>query len=101
MAKHLKKHADGSAHGYTNDANPFNDTNVSERFVWGKKIEKQLREGADVREMTSKAERVRQEDRLVRLQHAPLMPGRLSFACQVLGISSVPAEPACCPVRGR
>jgi hypothetical protein len=68
VAKHLKKHADGSAHGYTNDANPFNDTNVSERFVWGKKIEKQLREGADVREMTSKAERVRQEDRLVRLQ---------------------------------
>jgi len=66
VAKHLKKHADGSAHGYTNDANPFGDTNVSERFVWGKKLEKQLREGADVREMTSKAEKQRQEDRFVR-----------------------------------
>lgn len=56
----------GSAgHGYTDAENPFGDTNVTERFVWGKKIEKQLQEGADVRELTSKAERKRQEERLV------------------------------------
>ena len=67
MAKHLKKHADGATgHGYTDEANRFNDANVTERFVWAKKLEKQLREGADVRELTSKAERQRQEERLVR-----------------------------------
>lgn len=67
VAKHLKKHADGATgHGYTDEANRFNDANVTERFVWGKKIEKQLREGADVRDLTSKAERQRQEERLVR-----------------------------------
>lgn len=62
--KNLEK-GGAAGHGYTDAENPFGDAKVSERFVWGKKIEKQLQEGADVRELTSKAERKRQEERLV------------------------------------
>lgn len=64
VMKNLEK-GGAAGHGYTNSENPFRDAKVSERFVWGKKIEKQLQEGADVRDLTSKAERKRQEERLV------------------------------------
>ena len=64
VTKHLQKAA-ATGHGYTNAENPFGDANVTQRFVWGKKIEKQLHEGADVRELTAKAERERQVERLV------------------------------------
>jgi hypothetical protein len=64
VTKHLQKAA-ATGHGYTNSENPFGDANVTQRFVWGKKIEKQLQEGADVRELTAKAERERQLERLV------------------------------------
>jgi hypothetical protein len=64
VTKHLKKHST-TGHGYAEAENPFGDANLSDRFVWGKKIEKQLREGADVRELTAKAERERQLERLV------------------------------------
>eukprot|EP00884_Botryococcus_braunii_P020423 jgi/Botrbrau1/7064/Bobra.0165s0087.1 len=67
VTKHLKKHAT-IGHGYVDTENPFNDANLSERFVWGKKIEKQLREGADVRELTARAERERQLERLKEIE---------------------------------
>ncbi len=63
--KNLEK-GGASGHGYTDAENPFGDAKVTERFVWGKKIEKQLQDGADVRELTSKAESRRQQERLVR-----------------------------------
>lgn len=82
----------GSIAGYTNDSNPFGDPNLTQRcvllchlatarhferltaaspasshsFVWHKKLEKQLVEGADPRELTQKAERQRQAEREVR-----------------------------------
>ena len=65
VTKHLQKAA-GTGHGYTNTENPFGDANLTQRFVWGKKIEKQIHEGADVRDLTAKAERERQLERLVR-----------------------------------
>ena len=65
VTRHLQKSAAGG-HGYTNAENPFGDANVTQRFVWGKKIEKQLQEGADVRDLTARAERERQVERLVR-----------------------------------
>ncbi|BDA46670.1 probable cactin [Coccomyxa sp. Obi] len=71
MAKKVMKNLEkggAAGHGYTNAENPFGDAKVSERFVWGKKIEKQLQEGADVRELTSKAERKRQEERLAEIE---------------------------------
>ena len=65
VTRHLQRSAAGG-HGYTNAENPFGDANVTQRFVWGKKIEKQLQEGADVRDLTARAERERQVERLVR-----------------------------------
>lgn len=53
---------------YTNDDNPFGDEKISERFVWGKKIEKQLEEGADVRELAAKAEQRRQRERIEEIE---------------------------------
>lgn len=50
---------------YTDEANPFGDPNFSKPFVWGKKIEKQIAEGVDVREMSAKAEAKRHQSRLV------------------------------------
>lgn len=50
---------------YTDNDNPFGDSNLTERFVWGKKIERELASGRDVREMTAKAEMRRQAERLV------------------------------------
>ena len=66
VTRHLQKSAAATGHGYTNAENPFGDANVTQRFVWGKKIEKQLQEGADVRDLTAKAEKERQLERLVR-----------------------------------
>lgn len=63
MANHLKKHSGG--HGYTDQDNPFGDSKVNERFVWGKKIEKQIQSGVDLKDLTAKAERQKQDERLV------------------------------------
>lgn len=51
---------------YTNEDNPFGDANLTDRFVWGKKITKELVGGRDVKEMTAGAEARRQAERLVR-----------------------------------
>lgn len=64
VAQHLKKHK-VTGTGYSNEDNPFGDTNLTERFVWGKKIEKEIAGGRDVRDMTAKAEMKRQAERLV------------------------------------
>lgn len=63
VQKHLKKYQD-SVPGYSNEDNIFNDPNLGERFVWKKKIEKQLDEGVPLSELGAKAEKVRQEQRL-------------------------------------
>ncbi|KAK2077408.1 hypothetical protein QBZ16_004253 [Prototheca wickerhamii] len=60
---HLKKHK-LSGSGYTDEDNPFGDQQLSQRFVWGKKIEKQLAEGASLRDMTARAELERHRERL-------------------------------------
>ena len=54
--------------GYTDEDNPFGDARLSERFVWGKKIEKQLVDGADVRDLTAKAEQRRQNERMEEIE---------------------------------
>ena len=38
---------------------------AEQKFVWGKKIEKQIQEGADLKELGPEAERRRHEERLV------------------------------------
>ena len=77
--KNLEK-GGASGHGYTDAENPFGDAKVTERFVWGKKIEKQLQDGADVRDLTSKAEAKRQQERLVRL-YLRMCPACLFWTC--------------------
>lgn len=72
VAQHLKKHR-VTGIDYTNEDNPFGDANLTERFVWGKKIEKEIVSGRDVRDMTAKAEARRQAERLVR---GPCRPAR-------------------------
>ena len=52
--------------GYTDEDNPFGDANLTERFVWGKKIEREIGKGRDVRDLTAAAESRRQAERLVR-----------------------------------
>jgi hypothetical protein len=64
VGEHLRKHK-VTGTGYTNEDNPFGDTNLTERFVWGKKLQKEIAGGRDVREMTAKAEMARQAERLV------------------------------------
>ena len=73
VTKHLQKHAAGGErgdeegggaagpsntnhhHGYLDDDNPFNDASLSTRFGWGKKIEREIREGGDAASMTARA----------------------------------------------
>ena len=82
VTKHLQKHAagvqadeDGGAdgaggaskqqqhHGYLDDDNPFNDAALSSRFVWGKKIEREIRGGGDAAAMTARAAAQRAAER--------------------------------------
>lgn len=78
--------------GYTNETNPFGDANLTQRcaarrlppspcspsrsFVWHKKLEKQILEGVDPKELGLKAERQRQSEREARppSPHALLPP---------------------------
>lgn len=68
VERHLKKHGGLGGFGYTDEDNPFGDARLSERFVWGKKIEKQLVDGADVKDLTAKAEQRRQNDRMEEIE---------------------------------
>ena len=84
VASHLKKHSGG--HGYTDQDNPFGDSNVTERFVWGKKLEKQIQSGVDVKDLGAKAEKRRQEERLVRA-HALCALLCYTMLCMMVAIS--------------
>ena len=58
----------GEVAGYTDAENPFGDANLTERFVWHKKIEKSLMSGVDAKELGLKAERRRHEERLKEIE---------------------------------
>ena len=50
LAKKMRKHGPcdpESIAGYTNEANPWNDSNLTEQFVWGKKVDKDLSLGKE------------------------------------------------------
>lgn len=65
VAKRLKT---STVSGYSNDSNPFGDSNLTERFVWRKKIERDLTQGLDASEMSLKAERKRQKERMAEIE---------------------------------
>ncbi len=65
VAKRLKT---STVSGYSNDSNPFGDSNLTERFVWRKKIEKDLTQGLSPSEMSLEAERRRQKERMAEIE---------------------------------
>ena len=63
VSEHLKKHGSHTASGYRDTDNPFNDEKISERFVWGKKIEKDVLGGKSIKEYSAAAHSKRDQER--------------------------------------
>ncbi|KAL5704960.1 hypothetical protein ACHQM5_023316 [Ranunculus cassubicifolius] len=59
VAKKMKK---DRFSGYSNDSNPFHDSNLNEKFVWRKKIERDVANGATLEKFSMKAEKIRQKE---------------------------------------
>ncbi|GAB2227020.1 hypothetical protein Droror1_Dr00008819 [Drosera rotundifolia] len=65
VAKKLKTQ---TVSGYSNDTNPFKDTNLNEKFVWRKKIERDVTQGVPLEAFTLKAEKKRQKERMAEIE---------------------------------
>lgn len=65
IAKKLKSQ---SVAGYSNASNPFGDSNLNEKFVWKKKIERDVAQGADLDMFSIKAEKKRQKERMAEIE---------------------------------
>ncbi|XP_072957289.1 splicing factor Cactin [Typha angustifolia] len=64
VAKKLKASA---VSGYSNDSNPFGDSNLTENFVWRKKIERDVAQGQPL-DISLKAEKKRQRERMAEIE---------------------------------
>ncbi|CAN6280957.1 unnamed protein product [Urochloa humidicola] len=64
VAKKLKANA---VSGYSNDSNPFGDPNLTENFVWRKKIERDVSQGQKV-DISVKSEKRRQQERMAEIE---------------------------------
>ncbi|XP_020257548.1 cactin isoform X1 [Asparagus officinalis] len=64
VAKKLKSQA---VSGYSNDSNPFGDSNLGETFVWRKKIERDVVQGREL-DISVKAEKKRQKERMAEIE---------------------------------
>ncbi|MQL90056.1 hypothetical protein Taro_022645 [Colocasia esculenta] len=65
VAKKLKSQA---VSGYSNDSNPFGDSNLTEKFVWRKKIERDVVQGLPLDMLSVKAEKKRQKERMAEIE---------------------------------
>ncbi|KAL5545984.1 hypothetical protein UlMin_005671 [Ulmus minor] len=65
VAKKLKSQ---KVSGYSNDSNPFGDSNLNEKFVWRKKIERDVTQGVPLDEFSMKAEKKRQKERMAEIE---------------------------------
>uniref|UniRef100_A0A1D1YC09 Splicing factor Cactin n=1 Tax=Anthurium amnicola TaxID=1678845 RepID=A0A1D1YC09_9ARAE len=65
VAKKLKSH---TVSGYSNDSNPFGDSNLTEKFVWRKKIERDVAQGQSLDMLSMKAEKKRQKERMAEIE---------------------------------
>ncbi|GAB2300639.1 hypothetical protein Dimus_034674 [Dionaea muscipula] len=65
VAKKLKSQ---TISGYSNDSNPFQDGNLTEKFVWRKKIERDVAQGVPLETFTLKAEKKRQKERMAEIE---------------------------------
>jgi hypothetical protein len=59
--------------GYTNEANPFGDSRLGEKFVWHKKNEKLKKLGLDQKKVSKAERKIIEEERLVSYNHFFLM----------------------------
>ncbi|XP_047945164.1 cactin-like [Salvia hispanica] len=67
VAKKLKLQSKDVS-GYSNDSNPFGDSNLNEKFVWRKKIEKDVSQGVPLDDFSLKAEKKRQRERKAEIE---------------------------------
>ncbi|XLU46991.1 cactin [Arachis ipaensis] len=65
VAKKLKTN---TVSGYSNDSNPFGDSNLNEKFVWRKKIERDVSHGVPIDSFSVKAEKKRQRERMAEIE---------------------------------
>ncbi|BAT85788.1 Cactin protein [Vigna angularis] len=65
VAKKLKT---STVSGYSNDSNPFGDSNLNEKFVWRKKIERDVSQGVSIDTFSVKAEKKRQIERMAEIE---------------------------------
>eukprot|EP01018_Ginkgo_biloba_P033425 Gb_26930 [translate_table: standard] len=65
VAKKLKTQ---TVSGYSNDSNPFGDSNLNEKFVWRKKIERDVTQGMSLEELSMRAEKKRQKERMAEIE---------------------------------
>ncbi|XP_024022982.1 cactin [Morus notabilis] len=65
VAKKLKA---PTVSGYSNDSNPFGDSNLNEKFVWRKKIERDITHGASLDMFSVKAEKKKQKERMAEIE---------------------------------
>ncbi|RZC77240.1 hypothetical protein C5167_001418 [Papaver somniferum] len=65
VAKKLKTE---TVSGYANDSNPFGDSNLNEKFVWKKKIEKSISQGESIDEISVKSEKRRIKERMAEIE---------------------------------
>ncbi|GER41938.1 cactin [Striga asiatica] len=66
--KAAKKLKAQTVSGYSNDSNPFGDSNLNEKFVWRKKIERDVSQGVPLDEFSVKAEKKRQRERMAEIE---------------------------------
>lgn len=64
VAKKLKN----NVYGYANDSNPFGDSNLNEKFVWRKKIERDVTQGVPLDMFSVKAEKKKQKQRMAEIE---------------------------------
>lgn len=65
VAKKLKTQ---TVSGYSNDSNPFGDSNLNEKFVWRKKIERDVQQGVPLEEFSVRAEKKKQRERMAEIE---------------------------------
>ncbi|PNT31137.1 hypothetical protein POPTR_006G118700v4 [Populus trichocarpa] len=66
--KAAKKLKAQSVSGYSNDSNPFGDSNLNEKFVWRKKIERDVSQGVPLDMFSVKAEKKKQRERMAEIE---------------------------------
>ncbi|VFQ66944.1 unnamed protein product [Cuscuta campestris] len=54
--------------GYSNDSNPFGDSNLNEKFIWEKKIHRDISRGVPLESFSLKSEKERQKERIAEIE---------------------------------